>query len=204
MHLVSGSRRRSANPVKLVCMSARHSLPLRCLIGAVRACVLAVVGMAAAGAQPAGLIGGRAPDFALPSLGGDNVRLSEYIGQPVILSFWGSHCSECEAQLARLDRYYDTYKSSGLVVLGVSVDDDMQRAERFARERHAHFPMLLDSAKAVARAFQIDRLPTTVLIDRSGTVRYLHDRYRANDSSYVKEIRALLDDAAPDTIGLVP
>lgn len=202
MHLRTGCRPRSGNHVKLPVMTGR-SLPAL-LQGAVRVVLLTLAGLSVASALPQQLIGMAAPDFVLPAVEGDNVRLSEYVGQPVILSFWDSHCSVCEAQLARLDQYYDIYRSSGLVVLGVSVDDDLARAERYARARHAHFPMLLDRAKAVARSFQIDRLPTVVLIDRSGIVRYLHDQYRANDTSYIKQIRALLDDAAPDTVGLVP
>src|SRR5580658_8634389 len=69
-----------------------------------------------------GLIGQPAPDFALPAVVGSNVRLSEYRGQPVILAFWGSGCGVCARQLAALDKLYATYRSSGLVVLGVSVD----------------------------------------------------------------------------------
>jgi hypothetical protein len=54
--------------------------------------------------------------------------------------------------------------------------------------------MLLDRGKIVSRALDIDRLPTTVLIDRGGTVRYLHGDDNPSDPSYVAQIRALLDD----------
>ena len=135
-----------------------------------------------------------APDFALPAFGGDNVRLSEYRGQPVILSFWSSRCGTCGPALSALDRLFGTYRSSGLVVLGVSVDDDSQRARDFARAHFTAFPLLLDQAKSVSRSYGIDRLPTTVLIDRAGVVRYLHTVFRSDDPSYVAQIRALLDD----------
>ena len=157
--------------------------------------VLAVLGICSAvRAAPGSLLGQSAPDFGLAAYAGDNVRLSESLGQPVIIAFWGSSCSVCAAQLARLDRLYQTYRSSGLVVLGISVDDDMQRASRYAHAHPMHFPMLLDPSKDVSRSYRIDRLPTTVLIDRAGVIRFLHDEYRANDPSYVVQIRALLDD----------
>jgi peroxiredoxin len=157
--------------------------------------LLAVLGVCSAvRAAPGSLVGQGAPDFALAAYAGENVRLSESLGQPVIIAFWGANCSVCAAQLTRLDRLYQTYRTSGLVVLGISVDDDMQRADRYAHTHPMHFPVLLDPAKSVSRAYQIDRLPTTVLIDRSGVIRYLHDEYRANDPSYVVQIRALLDD----------
>ena len=70
-----------------------------------------------------------------------------------------------------------------------------QRAERYARAHpHALSVAARCRSKAVSRDYQIDRLPTTVLIDRSGVVRYLHDDDRANDRSYITQIRALLDD----------
>lgn len=147
----------------------------------------------ASAADPA-IIARHAPDFALPAAVGDNVRLSEFRGQPVVLTFWSSRCSTCAAQLAALDRYYGTYRSSGLVVLAVSVEDDLQRALTYARAHPTSYPLLLDQAKAVSRAYAIERLPTTVLIDRSGIVRYLHSDDRPGDASYVAQIRALLDD----------
>ena len=60
-----------------------------------------------------GPIGQPAPDFVLPAVVGSNVRLSEFRGQPVMISFWSSRCSPCAAQLDGLDRYYGTYRSSG-------------------------------------------------------------------------------------------
>ena len=157
----------------------------------------ALIGFGAIGTASAaspGLVGHAAPDFALPAVVGSNVRLSEYRGQPVILSFWSSQCSTCVKQLAALDKLYGTYRSAGLVVLGVSVDDNLTRAQQFAHQRAPSFPMLLDGPKNVGRSFVIDRLPTTVLIDRSGVVRYVHSDSGADDRSYVVQIRTLLDD----------
>jgi peroxiredoxin len=152
-----------------------------------------LLGAAVQAATPAP-VDAAAPDFALPAFVGDNVRLSEYRGQPVILSFWSSRCGTCAPALSALDRLFGTYRSSGLVVLGISVDDDPQRARDYARAHVTAFPLLLDQAKSVSRSYGIDRLPTTVLIDRAGVVRYLHNDFRSNDPSYVAQIRALLDD----------
>ncbi|MGA8705732.1 MAG: TlpA disulfide reductase family protein [Steroidobacteraceae bacterium] len=157
--------------------------------------VLAALSAAALPAPAAsGLLLHPAPDFALRAASGSNVRLSEYRGQPVVLSFWSSRCGRCAAQLAALDRYYATYHSSGLVVFGISVEDDPQRALDYAHAHQRSFPLLLDGAKGVSRAFDIATLPTTILIDRSGVVRYLHGDDRPDDPSYVAQIRALLDD----------
>src|SRR3984957_7239167 len=195
MYLRFDSRRGPANDVKLAAMTDRSFSMHRRLFAVVGLAVLAAPATAAARAADASLIGHTAPDFALPAVVGSNVRLSEYRGQAVIISFWSSRCSVCARQLALLDRLYSTYRSAGLVVLAVSVDDDPMRAEQYARAHAAGFPLLLDTTKAVSRAYAIDRLPSTVLIDRSGVVRYRNNDDRADDSSYVVPIRALLDDA---------
>ena len=195
MYLRFDSRRGPANDVKLAAMTDRSFSMHRRLFAVVGLAVLAVAATAGARAADASLIGHTAPDFALPAVVGSNVRLSEYRGQAVIISFWSSRCSVCARQLALLDRLYRTYRSAGLVVLAVSVDDDPMRAEQYARAHTASFPLLLDTTKAVSRAYAIDRLPSTVLIDRSGVVRYRNNDDRADASSYVVPIRALLDDA---------
>jgi peroxiredoxin len=194
MYLRFDSRRAPANDVKLAAMIDRTPTIRRRLPAVLGLAVLAALVTTAARAAQPSLIGRIAPDFALPAVVGSNVRLSEYRGQPVIISFWSSRCSVCAGQLARLDRLYSTYRSSGLVVLAVSVDDDPMHAEQYARAHAAGFPLLLDSSKAVSRAYAIDRLPWSVLIDRSGIVRYLRGDDRVDDGSYVAQIRALLDD----------
>jgi peroxiredoxin len=185
------------NDVKWGCM-VNHALS-RAHCSARLLAIVALAWLAAAGGRAVAadaMLGRDAPDFALPAVVGANVRLSEYLGQPVILGFWSSSCSGCTRQLATLNRLYKTYRSAGLVVLGVSVDDDLRQAEQYARTRGVGFPMLLDQSKGVGRSFAVSRLPTVVLIDRSGVVRYLHSDDRASDGTYVNEIRALLDDGA--------
>jgi peroxiredoxin len=146
------------------------------------------------GPATAAAVGDLAPDFALPAAAGGNVRLSEHRGEVVLLTFWSSHCAVCVAQLAALGELQTTYRSAGLVTLAVSVDDDLWRAKQFARAHPARFPLLFDRAKRVSRDYRIERLPTTVLIDRRGRVRFLESDYRGSDNSYVAQVRELLDD----------
>jgi len=199
MYLRFDSRRAAANDVKLAAMTDRPPTFGRRLLAASSMALLVAAASTLVCAANVSLVGRKAPDFALPAAVGSNVRLSEYRGQAVIISFWSSRCSVCARQLTLLDRLYSTYRSSGLVVLAVSVDDDPLHAEEYARAHAAGFPLLLDTAKAVSRAYAIDSLPATVLIDRGGIVRYWHGDDRADDASYVTQIRALLDDvvAAP-------
>ena len=155
------------------------------------AALFVLLGPAVAGAAAVGEL---APDFTLPAASGGNVRLSEHRGEVVLLTFWSSSCAVCATQLAALGQLQATYRSAGLVTLGVSVDDDLRSAKRFAKSHPSRFPLLLDRRKGVSRAYRIDELPTTVLIDRRGRVRYLQSDYHGTDNSYIAQVRELLDD----------
>ena len=165
----------------------------RSVLLAAALCFPAVAGLAASAGHR--LLGLPAPDFALRSAAGPNIRLSEYRGDVVVLAFWGSRCGVCAAQLAALDQLTATYQSAGLVTLGVDVDDNQDAARAFLASRPVKFPMLLDPGKTVSRAYQVDNLPMTVLIDRGGNVRYVHRDYGAkSDARYLDELRELLNE----------
>src|SRR6185437_16037578 len=100
------------------------------------------------------LLGHEAPDFALHAVSGGNVRLSEHRGEVVVLSFWGSRCPPCREQLAALDKSLATYRSAGLQVYGINVDDDQSRALDFAHGETVSFALLLDPEKNVSRSYQ--------------------------------------------------
>ena len=142
-----------------------------------------------------GLLASSAPDFALHSYTGDNVRLSEHRGEVVVLTFWSSRCSSCATHLATLDRSYGTYHSAGLQMYGIGVDDDADRARDYVHAHRVGFPMLADPDKSVSRSYQIDNLPMTVLIDRGGTVRYFHRDFGSkSEALYLQQLRALLNE----------
>ena len=156
----------------------------------------ALLGALAARAEaPYALIGQSAPDFALHAAAGGNARLSEHRGEVVVLSFWSSRCTPCRTQLAALNRSLSTYRSAGLAMFGIGVDDDPAQALEFARSAGVGFALLLDPAKGVSRSYRVDNLPMTVLIDRSGTVRtVLRDYTPESEQLYLSQLRALLNE----------
>ena len=163
------------------------------LLGALGLTLAAAAGLAAE--PPYALVGRAAPDFALHAAAGDNVRLSEHRGDVVVLSFWSSRCTSCRTQLAALNRSFATYRSAGLSIYGVGVDDDPVQSRDFARSARVDFALLLDPAKEVSRSYQVDNLPMTVLIDRNGTIRYvLRDYSDASSTLYLQRLRMLLNE----------
>jgi peroxiredoxin len=157
------------------------------------AAALAIAWAVPALARSRALPGMPAPDFALRALAGPNVRLSEHIGQVVVISFWGSGCDGCRAQLQALERDFGRYRGQGLRIYGVEVADDPMAAMRFARGTHVTFPLLLDPAKAVARLYDVDNLPMTVLIGRDGKIRQVvRDFNETSQRACEDELRKLL------------
>jgi peroxiredoxin len=156
--------------------------------------VLAVLWiLPALAARSRALPGQPAPDFTLHAFAGPNVRLSEHIGQVVVISFWGVGCDACRAQLQALEQDFSRYRAQGLRVYGVEVADDPRAARRFARGTHVTFPLLRDPAKAVARLYDVDNLPMTVLIDRDGKIRQVvRDFNETSRRACEDELRTLL------------
>ncbi len=135
--------------------------------------------------------GAPAPDFALKALSGENLRLSEFRGEVVLLTFWASWCGRCLDQLAALDRLAERYSGQAVHFVAVSIDADAHRA-RAAGERLG-FPVLLDADGSIARAYAIDRMPLTLLVDADGELRHAHESYRGGDElNYAAELDALL------------
>jgi peroxiredoxin len=151
--------------------------------------------LSAFAASPYPLLGREAPDFALHAVTGNNVRLSEHRGDVVVLSFWGSHCGQCRMQLDALQRSFKTYHSAGLQVFGIDVDDDQTGALEYAHTETLGFPLLLDPQKSVARAYLVDNLPMTILIDRSGAVRQIQRDFSVKfEPAFVQQLRVLLNE----------
>jgi len=141
------------------------------------------------------LLASAAPDFALRAFAGANVRLSEHRGEVVLLTFWSSRCSTCAAQLAALNRTYLTYRSAGLQVYGISVEETEREAREFAGAHRTDFPLLFDPAEEVSRRYAVDELPMNVLVDRNGTIRDVQRDFAARDQAlYLRELRSLLNE----------
>ncbi len=149
--------------------------------------------LAAGSLASSSLTGQPAPDFALKSSSGENLRLSEYRGDVVMINFWATWCGPCRQEMPLLDELYTRYQRVGFNLLGVNIDDDSNRAMDMIRELGVNFPVLFDSRKEVSKMYDVDAMPVTVLIDREGNVRYVHQGYKPGyEEKYLDQVRALL------------
>ncbi len=113
-------------------------------------------------------------DFVLKSASGENIRLSEYRGQVVVINFWSTRCGACRSAMPRLNGLYHQFHGSGMELLAISLDRDPSTAFATAHELAIDFPVLYDHDKKVTRVYDISKLPTTLLIDRDGRIRFAH------------------------------
>ena len=134
-----------------------------------------------------------APDFTLKSNGGDNLRLSEHRGEVILLNFWASWCGPCRQEMPHLDALQKKYESLGVNVIGVSVDKEPGKADQLLKEIPVAFPVLYDTESQVSAAYNVAAMPTTVLIDRDGNMRYLHKGYKPGyEDQYEQQIKQLI------------
>ena len=112
-----------------------------------------------------------APDFVLPDVNGKLVRLSELRGQVVLINLWATWCQPCIAEMPDLAAVYNTYKAEGFVILGVNDAERKETVLDFLLHNALPYPILLDPDSRVARAYGVNFLPASFLIDRRGILR---------------------------------
>jgi len=148
---------------------------------------------AASSLASSGLAGQTAPDFVLKSATGENMRLSEYRGDVVMINFWATWCGPCRQEMPLLDELYSRYQRVGFNLLGVNIDDDSGKAMNMIAELGVSFPVLFDTRKEVSKLYAVDAMPVTIIVDRDGKVRHIHHGYKPGyEQDYLNEIRSLL------------
>lgn len=135
-----------------------------------------------------------APAFTLPLRGGGApVSLAGLRGQVVMVNFWASWCGPCRQEFPLLDQMYKKYKPLGFTMLGVNVEPDAKDAETFLAKVPVSFPIALDAKNEVSKQYGVNAMPSTVIVDRKGNVRWIHLGYKPGDENeYLDKVRALL------------
>jgi len=136
---------------------------------------------------------GQAANFTLKSADGENIRLSEYRGQVVLINFWASWCGPCRQEMPHLDDIHRKYEPMGFTVFGVNVEQDRTMADKVLRDIPVTFPILFDDNNLVSELYDVDAMPATVLVDRNGEIRYMHRGYKPGyEQEYEKQVKTLI------------
>jgi thiol-disulfide isomerase/thioredoxin len=137
--------------------------------------------------------GARLPEIGLQDLAGHRVDLASLKGKVVLVDFWASWCAPCKQEMPVLERLYQKYKDRGLVVVGVSVDQEGTNVGAFLKQLKVSFPIVHDKGHDVANRFKPPRMPSSYIVDRNGVVRNVHGGFRAGDDATIEgEITKLL------------
>jgi cytochrome c biogenesis protein CcmG/thiol:disulfide interchange protein DsbE len=122
-----------------------------------------------------------------------DLDLSAYRGKVVYVDFWASWCAPCRQSFPWLDNLVRDFGSQNLVVIGVNVDKDRDRAMRFLNETPANFPILYDPKGELATTYKVAGMPSGILIDRNGHVRFQHAGFTEKQRGFYEEqLRTLL------------
>ena len=112
-----------------------------------------------------------AQDFTLTTLQGEQVSLSDYKGKIVILNFWTSWCGPCKEEMPHMQSFSEKHPDVAMLAVNLtSMDLGLDAVKQFVEEYRLTFPILLDEADVVGKAYNILTIPTSYIIDREGRV----------------------------------
>jgi peroxiredoxin len=142
----------------------------------------------------AATVSGPAPNFTLQSNAGGQVSLASLKGKVVMVNFWATWCVPCRQEMPHLEALYEKYNSLGFELLAVNVEkNNAEGARKWLQETPVTFPVLFDPENQVTKLYKVQTMPSTVIIGRDGTMRFMHNGYKPGyENDYQTQVRALL------------
>ena len=166
-------------------------------------CVVALVCMAAPAVMSGEIVAAKsrkaAPGFVLTDSAGATVKLSSYKGKVVLLDFWATWCGGCKVEIPWYIEFESKYKDSGLVVIGVSMDDGgWKLVKPFIAAKEMNYPAVIGD-EALAKKYGLEAMPMTLLIDREGKIAVSHTGL-VDKAGFESEVRAALREGSAGTV----
>jgi thiol-disulfide isomerase/thioredoxin len=143
----------------------------------VAAIVLTLSATIAAAVEP----GSPAPGFDAPTFDNKPIRLVDYRGKVVFVDFWASWCSPCRQSLPLYDKLSGEFPTSDFAVVAINVDENAADAKKFLAEHPVKYTIVQNPKGDIPKAFGIDGMPSSYLIDRDGTIRDRHVGFEPKD-----------------------
>lgn len=137
------------------------------------------------------ITGENAIDFTLKDMEGRTVSLSSFNGKSVVcLVFWATWCPGCLTDIPILKKLETLYADKGLKILAVNVgaNDSVERIISFKKRYETNYSILYDSDSMVTRLYGVSGIPTSIIIDKKGIIRYRGYALPPNVESVVEEL----------------
>jgi thiol-disulfide isomerase/thioredoxin len=145
---------------------------------------------------------GATPSLMLPDLGGRQHSLTDYRGRVVLINFWASWCPPCLAEMPSLERLHTAMSGRPFTILAVNSEETKSTVWKFTSLLKLDFTILLDEKGTASGDWQVEYFPTSFLLDREGTIRYVAYGPRQWDSrQLVEAIGALIEGGGGKTDG---
>lgn len=177
----------------------RRAILLPCLFAAVAAVSLARPAYALFAGGGGIKEGDPAPMFSGLTIDDKKIDFAQLKGKKVVLlDFWSIYCASCIEEMPGLIEMHNEFSSKGLQVIGVNLDSfGTHRVVKFMQgmETKINFPVVIDKTRQIATSFNAMVLPTTLLIDASGKIRFYHVGYKPGDE---KKLRGIISQAVKE------
>lgn len=152
-------------------------------------------------------VGDPAIDFRFQDAVGTTFSLSDFRGRPVVLNFWATWCPYCGRQLPHIQRVYDEWPATELVLLTLSKGEEPATVTTFMQDEGLTFPVVLDREQKASAQYRVSGIPTTFFIDEEGIIQFIKVGYFhsfEDIADILNQLTGLYDDepAEPDLSGL--
>lgn len=115
--------------------------------------------------------GSPALDFTLKTVDGQEVRLSDFRGRPVIVNFWATWCGPCQIEMPMLSKAVEQNQDKGLVVLAVNQMEPVNTVKSWIDNKKFPFTVVMDSTGQIGQSYRVRAYPTTYFVDADGVVK---------------------------------
>ncbi len=133
-----------------------------------------------------------APRFNLPDMQDESRELTDYLGKPVIISFWATWCPPCRKEIPYFNRAWEKLKNDEIEMLFVNINEGKETIEAYTKDHPIKLKILRDEGAGQLKNWNMTGLPTTFVIDPEGRVVYQAMGERAWDSDDILDkVRAL-------------
>ena len=129
----------------------------------------------------------------LPKLDGFGLEgnVPALTGKVVLLDFWASWCGPCKKSFPELDKLQQAYADKGFLLLAINVDEKAASMETFLKEHPVGFAVVRDAQQKLVAAASVESMPTSILVDRKGVIRFQHVGFRGEET--IKQLKAEIE-----------